>query len=101
MCVSIHLECWLDKIRVEIVTWAAVGVTRIQQQFQFQKFSSVNVIDVDLICIQCASSVCEFNSHSNRIKCERAFLNIYMGCYEADANDDYYKNLNLSSPFLY
>ena len=32
VCVSIHLECWLDKPRVEIATWAAVGVAR-QQQF--------------------------------------------------------------------
>ena len=24
VCVSIHLECWLDKAMVEIVTWAAV-----------------------------------------------------------------------------
>ena len=38
MCVSIHLECWLDKARVEIVTWAAVGVasTVIQLQFGFK-----------------------------------------------------------------
>ena len=26
VCVLIHLECWLDKARVEIVTWAPVGV---------------------------------------------------------------------------
>ena len=38
VCVSIHLECWLDKARVEIVTWAAVGVasTAIQLQFGFK-----------------------------------------------------------------
>ena len=34
VCVSIHLECWLDKTKVEIVTWAAVGVAR-QQQFSY------------------------------------------------------------------
>ena len=32
ICVLIHLECWLDKARVEIVTWAAVGVAH-QSQF--------------------------------------------------------------------
>ena len=35
VCVLIHLECWLDKARVEIVTWAAVGVAN-QQQFGFK-----------------------------------------------------------------
>ena len=34
VCVLIHLECWLDKARVEIVTWAAMGVAR-QQQFSY------------------------------------------------------------------
>ena len=61
-----HLECWLNKVRVEIVAWAAVGVAR-------QNVSSVNEIDVDSIRIRCASGECEFNSHSNRIKCERTF----------------------------
>ena len=28
VCVSIHLECWLD---IEITTWAAVGVAHLQQ----------------------------------------------------------------------
>ena len=32
VCVLIHLECWLDKARVKIVTWAAMGAAR-QQQF--------------------------------------------------------------------
>ena len=36
VCVSIHLECWIDKTRVEIVTWAAVGVANQQQQFGFK-----------------------------------------------------------------
>ena len=35
VCVSIHLECWLDKARAEIVTRAAVGVA-CQQQFGFK-----------------------------------------------------------------
>ena len=59
VCVSVHLECWLDKARVEIVTWAAVGVAN-QQQFSYNsvsKFCSVNAIDVDSIRIQTESSV--------------------------------------------
>ena len=60
VCVSIHLECWLDKARAEIVTWAAVGVA-CQQQFGYTSVSKF---------WQCE---CEFNSHSNRIKCEKAF----------------------------
>ena len=78
VCVSIHLECWLNKPRVEIATWAAVGVA-CQQQFitiRFQNFGSVNTINVDSIRIQCASGECEFNLHSNRIKCEKAFRNL-------------------------
>ena len=76
MCVSIHLECWLGKARVEIVTWAAVSVAS-QQQFSYNsviKFGSVNAIDVDSIRIQTESSVKRprFNSHSNRIQCEKA-----------------------------
>ena len=35
VCVSMHLECWLDKARVEIIAWVAVGVER-QQQFGFK-----------------------------------------------------------------
>ena len=31
VCVSIHLECWLDKAKVKIVTWAAVSVACLQQ----------------------------------------------------------------------
>ena len=44
----------------------------IQLQFGY-KFVSVNTIDADSIRIRCASGECEFNSHSNRIKCEKAF----------------------------
>ena len=72
-------ECWLDKARVEIVTWTAVGVT-CQQQFSYNsviKFGSVNVIDVDSIRIRYTSGECEFNSHSNRIQCEKV-LTVYM-----------------------
>ena len=71
VCVSIHLECWLDKARAKIVTWAAVGVAH-QQHFSYDSvlnFGSVNAIVVDLIRIQCALGVCEFSLHSNRIKC--------------------------------
>ena len=74
VCVLIHLECWLGKARVEIVTWAAVSVAS-QQQFSYNsviKFGSVNTIDVDSVRIRCASGECEFNSHSNRIQCEKA-----------------------------
>ena len=35
VCVSIHLECWLDKPRVEIVTWAAVWTWSMWIQFAF------------------------------------------------------------------
>ena len=59
---------------MEIVTWAAVGVA-CQQQFSYNlvlKFGSVNTIDVDSIHIPCTLGECEFNSHSNRIKCEKA-----------------------------
>ena len=58
-----HLERWLDKARVEIVAWAAVGVAR-QQQFGYDSVSKF---------WQCERDQCGFNSHSNRIKCERAF----------------------------
>ena len=61
---------------MENVTWAVVGVT-CQQQFSYNLiffyFGNVNAIDVDSIRIQCTLGVCEFNSHSNRIKCEKAF----------------------------
>ena len=60
VCVSIHLECWLDKARVEIVAWAAVGVA-CQRQFGYdphQNFGSVNAIDVDSIRIRCALGEC-------------------------------------------
>ena len=64
VCVSIHLECWLNKPRVEIATWASVGVAYANSKsvtIQFQIFGSVNVINVDSIRIRCASSECEFN----------------------------------------
>ena len=55
VCVSIHLECWLDKVRVEIVTWAAVDVAcqqQIQLQFGFKVFGNVKgVLDSSLRCI--------------------------------------------------
>ena len=73
--ISIHLECWLGKSRVETVTWTAVGVA-CQQQFSYNSvinFGSVNAIDVDSIRIQCASGESKFNSHSNRIQCEIQF----------------------------
>ena len=78
VCVSIHLECWLGKSRVETVTCVAVGVA-CQQQFSYNlviNFGSVNAIDVDSIRIRCTSGECKFNSHSNRIQCEKA-LNLY------------------------
>ena len=74
VCVSIHLECWLGKSRVETVTWAAVGEA-CQEQFSYNlviNFGSVNVINVDSICIRCATGECKFSSHSNRIQCEKA-----------------------------
>ena len=57
VCVSIHLERWLDKARVEIVAWAAVGVAR-QQQFGYDLVSKF---------LQCERDRCGFNSHSMRI----------------------------------
>ena len=40
VCVFVHLhvECWLDKARVEIFTWAAVGVAH-QQQSSYNSVS--------------------------------------------------------------
>ena len=76
VCVSIHLECLLDKSRVEVVTWAAVGVAN-QQQFSYNSVSKLS---------QCEHDQCGFNSHSmrigwmriqfafNQIKCEKAFI---------------------------
>ena len=61
------------------------------QQFSYNsviKFGSVNAIDVDSIRIRCASGKCEFNSHSNRIKCEKAF------------RFDYFQGLNLDTDAL-
>ena len=46
---------------------------------RFQNFGSMNAIDVDLIRIRCVSGECEFNSHSNRIKCERALKLLIFG----------------------
>ena len=57
VCVSIHLECWLNKARVEIVTWAAVGVAN-QQQFSYNSVSRF---------WQCEHDRCGFNSHLMRI----------------------------------
>ena len=54
VCVSRHLECWLDKPRVEIITWAAVGVTN-QQQFGYNSVSKF---------WQCEHDRCGFDSHS-------------------------------------
>ena len=54
VCVLIHLEHWLEKARMEIVTWAAVCVAH-QQQFSYNlvsNFGSVNTINVDSIRIQ-------------------------------------------------
>ena len=66
VCVMIHLECWSDKARVEIITWAAVGVAH-QQQFsyiiRFQNFCSVNTIVVAFDVH--AAGVCKFNSYSS------------------------------------
>ena len=75
MCVSIHLECCLDKARVEIIILGLQWVWQTNSNsvtIWFQNFGSVNAIDVDSICIQCASGECKFNSHLNQIKCEKA-----------------------------
>ena len=64
VCVSIHLECWLNQARAEIVTWAAVGVAR-QQQFSHNSVSKF---------WQCERDQCGLNSHSNKIKCEKALI---------------------------
>ena len=61
VCVSIHLECWLNKSRVEIVTWAVVGVA-FQQQFSYNCVSKF---------WQCESNRCRFNWHSMSIGCMR------------------------------
>ena len=63
VCVLIHLhvECWLDKTRVEIITWAAVGVAC---QLQFS-YNSV------LKYWQCECDQRGFNLHSMRIGCVR------------------------------
>ena len=75
MCVSIHLECWLDKARVEIITWTAVGVAR-QQQFSYNSVSKHYERDrcgfnSHLMCIRCMQIQFAFNSHLKKIKCER------------------------------
>ena len=44
----------------------------------FQNFGSVNMIGVESIRIRCTSGECEFNSYSNRIKCEKAFIIKFM-----------------------
>ena len=55
VCVSIHLECWLDKPRVEIATWAVAR----QQQFSCNSVSNF---------WQCECDQCGFNSHLMRIE---------------------------------
>ena len=83
VCVSIYLECWLDKARVEIVPWAVVGVAR-QQQFSYNsvvKSGSVSATNVDSIRIRCVFGECEFNSHSNRIQCEKTLSVPQVGRY--------------------
>ena len=57
VCVSIHLECWLNKARAEIVTWAAVGVV-CPQQFSYNSVSKF---------WQCEHDWCGLNSHSMHI----------------------------------
>ena len=56
--VLIHLECWLDKARAEIVTWAAVGVA-CQQQFSYNSVSKFWLCECDR---------CGLNLHSIRIR---------------------------------
>ena len=83
VCVWIHLECWLGKSRVETVIWTAVGVA-CQQQFSYNlfiNFGGVNAINVDSIRIWCALGECEFNLHSNRIQCEKAFRLSLRNCH--------------------
>ena len=73
MCVSIHLECWLDKPRVEIATWAAVGVA-CQQQFGYNSVSKFWQCERDR---QFAFDVHRMNANSiRRIKCEKAFSDV-------------------------
>ena len=57
VCASIHLEYWLDKARVEIATWAAVGVA-CQQQFSYISISKF---------WQCECDRYGFNSHTMHI----------------------------------
>ena len=75
VCVSIHLERWLDKARAKIFTWVQWVwlANRNSVTIWFQNFGSVNAIDVNWTRIWCTSGECEFTSHSNRIKCEKAF----------------------------
>ena len=71
MCVSIHLECWLNKARVEIVPWAVVDVA-CQLQFSYNsviKSDGVDATDLDSIRILCASSECEFKDLPPSIHC--------------------------------
>ena len=72
VCVSMHLECCLDKAMLEIATWAAVGMAHHSVTIWFQSHGSVNTIDGDSIHIRCTLGVCKFNSYSNEIKCEKA-----------------------------
>ena len=58
VCVSILLQCWLNKPRVEIVTCTTMGVAR-QQQFSYNSVSKF---------WQCERDQCGFNSHSMHIE---------------------------------
>ena len=70
VCVSIHLECWLDKARVEIVTWAAMGVAR-QQQFSYNLVSKFWLCEHDWCgLIQFAFDAHQVNANSIRIQTE-------------------------------
>ena len=72
VCVSIHLECWLDKARVEIITWAAVGVAR-QQQFSYNLVSKF---------WQCERDRRGFKLHLMHIGWFRAYTLLWIGLLE-------------------
>ena len=77
VCVSIYLECWFNKARAEIVTWAAVGVA-CQQQFSYNSVSKF---------WQCERNRCGLNSHSMRIE--------WMRIQFAFKQDQVWKGLNM------
>ena len=58
MCVSIHLECWLDKPGLLGLQWVRHTHSN-SVTIRFQNFGSVNPIDVDSIHIQCALGECD------------------------------------------